>query len=443
MQKIEKRHDGFLYNFLAIADHFLVPNLKVFLQRELFKRVSFNKFADMFQFAITYNCDRLETDLVLYLINNTNRLLECRILQNLGYETLKRLSDNYLYLNRPFMEMRVLDLNEATKKDLYFCEGVCITFAPIRQSQKDDLSREKKTKSLNISKAEMAKRNCETDGIDELRKMQISCSEPTKNEQNSSPIIEKETLEVTEKFQKEAELWTRIQNKKQNMKKPAAIIVNSIMQEENKMSDDFVTLTLTDKFLRQFPKTNSFSTVVYDDKNLRNEISFGDFTPRSAKKMSQKQRKRLSSEENVQEKCIAQEKLAIVKSPWNIVPAPEINSSGITTSINYVSIKQITPNANKFPQNSMEISSTFQNRPLSRHSGLRQIQANERKQRNQYNKMTSKSLNLLQIEETAVNEIREFYNCDYVFDESIDVQLQRPTLDSNFATWNLDDIDNK
>uniref|UniRef100_A0AAG5DB42 BTB domain-containing protein n=1 Tax=Anopheles atroparvus TaxID=41427 RepID=A0AAG5DB42_ANOAO len=82
-------------------------------------------------------------------------------------------------------------------------------------------------------------------------------------------------------------------------------------------------------------------------------------------------------------------------------------------------------------------------RQLSTHSSagekdFNEILADERRQKQYYERVKSKSLVLTQIEERAIEELRAFYNVEQVFDESITIERYRPPqLDDglNFAVW--------
>lgn len=155
-----------------------------------------------------------------------------------------------------------------------------------------------------------------------------------------------------------------------------------------------------------------------------------------SQKLSQKQRKRLSSETqnwraNSSTTFEVNTSPVAVPNAWGVTsssPAtyPEAFNSPPTTG----SITDPTSFANM-----MRGQATTATTTADQDNSFSKILADERRQRENYERMRNKSLVHTQIEESAIAELREFYNVDKIDDETITIERKSTPSNINFSTW--------
>ncbi|GBP96547.1 Inhibitor of Bruton tyrosine kinase [Eumeta japonica] len=116
------------------------------------------------------------------------------------------------------------------------------------------------------------------------------------------------------------------------------------------------------------------------------------------------------------------------QSPVKIMEFDAINSPPTGSSTDPCSFANMIKSAAK-PATSLAATTANANNSFS------QILAEEKRQREYYERIKHKSLALTQIEEQAIADLKEFYNVQNVADEVITIQRKcaQPTI--NFAVW--------
>lgn len=234
----------------------------------------------------------------------------------------------------------------------------------------------------------------------------------------------------------EAKNWSRVVDKKEQKRKQAetALKVNNTLKQEEPPTPELVAMART-PMKEQTPPPLSPGTEPGTSTPLSKSynLDLSSLTPQS-QKLSQKQRKRLSSESKswrANNPPLVEQPSTPVAIPnaWGVTATPSSSFSDAFGSPAVGSSTDPTSFANMM--RGQQAAST----PTEKGQSFSRILADERRQRESYERMRNKSLVHTQIEETAIAELREFYNVDNIDDETITIaRMSRPS-DINFSTW--------
>lgn len=443
--------DSFLYHLMEICDQFLVTRLKNIVEVIMIEKMNARKCADMYEFAIVFNCNLLEKAALDYICQNMGRLLENRCLEHLPIDSLEKLSTHY----RRIFQTTEADLTANIFYGDFLADDVILDFVDdfqIDLFHKNSGAIPKIPKAKKPERLSSDRRNYEKDAINHVKNLSIETSVPIVKKSVDDVIVEAE--ELSKSLKSEAEKWMKVSDRKDIKKK--VILVgpksNELLKNEPKEPDNFTPL----KICSQKPDEliNSPIDESPNEKSAIFNLSLGDFTPQKGTKLSQKQRRRQLSQSDNTPTVNEQLQSPPVKSVWNasieqpqeqsnvwkIKNSPEPNGTNKTQPINITPNKNANQSANASLNESFfspsPSKSSIQSPAVKSSDSFTKIIEDERKQKEYYNKMKSKSLLLTQIEETAICELKKFYNIDNVFDEHIEIERKsniNPTV--NFAHW--------
>lgn len=445
----EQHTDTFLYHLMEICDQFFVTRLKNIIEIIMIEKMNARKCADMFEFAIMFNCTLLEMAALDFICQNMGRLLENRCLDHLHIESLKKISTHY---------RRIFQFNDSDLITNYFYNDVitdemilCFVddfHIDLYYKNSDDTTKSKPKKTERLSSD---KRNYEKDAINHVKNMSLESNAPSAiNIITPVEHIIIESEEISRSIESEAAKWMKVTDKKDIKKKNVLTVVktNELLKNEPKEPDNFTPLKSkkTDESMDK-----SFSSNIDESSSIIFNLSLGDFTPQKGAKLSQRQRRRQLSQSDNSPSINENLQSPSFKSTWKTPDeqTPHSNAWGNKISSNSQDIPKIIA-AKKMPSTSFNDSSCSLSSPspskssamspsVQSNSSFTKILADERKQKDLYNKMKCKSLLLTQIEETAISELKKFYNVDNVFDENIEIERKsnvNPTV--NFAQWTHD-----
>lgn len=451
--------ETFLYNLMQFCDQFFVTRLKNVIELMMIERMTARKCGDMFEFSRVFNCEMLEVCAAEFICQNMARLLENRCLDHLQNESLYRISQIYCEM----FHLSSIDRTLATLIDESITDEAVLQFVDDFQIDlsikmpKDEQKSKTKTKKTDRSIAS-DRRNYEKEAAKLVMDLSIDESPRNRTSQSQEDAFIAEVKQISEAISKEAQKWMIVADKKDTKRKSVtlAIKTNAILKNEGKERDNFTVLRNAVEESSHLDQSLDSSAAniscdsASDRSSLQFHLSLGDFTPIKATKISQKQRKRLLSQG---------ENRVVPLAAWTTTTTPEtpiepINPWKITTSTPMKSQMQSQPidiasKGTKLKANTSSLSESFFSASPSTSAQLKspptkqksngsfsKILEDERKQREYYNKMKSKSLLLTQTEEAAIAELKKFYNIDNVFDEYIVIERYRaiePT--TNFAEW--------
>ncbi|XP_044735447.1 inhibitor of Bruton tyrosine kinase [Chrysoperla carnea] len=389
-----------LCHLIVVADQLFLLRLKEICEVALIKKLTLRNTAQILQFADLYNCEKLKACSMEFICLNLAALLENRSLECLEDSVLEELSTYYWDHNPKLHTRLITPYSDASSDEVV--KSVCDLY-PVNLEHIDDEADRNRAKLNHKKKIR-------------TRKLSQTESPKDKNHNNSisSNISENESEIFTlERFIDKEENginsdWIQVNKTPQQKIIQARLKAIGIMKDEQKLNkpivEEFTTLNTIESINSKSPENKTFK---FDFPELSSSKSNSIFD--SAKsppkydfpkmhKLSQKQRKRLSSEnsmtsltnnlENVTLKGHANgegDTVAEKKNPWkkvDVVPEQNINS-GIL-----------------FPD----------------------IIACEQKKKENLTKMIAKPLILTQIEDRAIEDIKRFYNVENVFEEYLTVQ---------------------
>lgn len=458
----QKYTDSFLYRLMEISDQFFVTRLKNIIEIIMIEKMTAKKCADMYEFATIFNCNLLEAACLDYICQNMGRLLENRCIEHLQIESVDKISEHY----RQVFQITDMDYASNTVFDYDICDKDVMSFVNdfhVDLYEKNEIAKPSKAKKTERLSSD--RRNYEKEAINSVKKLLIEETNPVnKTRKSSNDGIVAEAEDIAKSHTNEATKWMKVSDKKDVKKKIviAGLKSNELLRNEPKDQEKFIPLKLgnqksVDELDKSLNSTASSITIESpNEKSSSFNLSLGDFTPLKSAKLSQKQRRRqLSQSETTPIKDSIQSPTN--KSVWNTPTSPpeqlnvwKVNSipeTSTSTKSQPIAIAGSSSTNTSFSTSASLNESFFSPSPSKVASSpslttskssdsFTKIIKDERKQKEYYNKMKSKSLVLTQIEETAICELNKFYNVDNVFDEHIEIERKSnitPTV--NFTKW--------
>ncbi|KAL1502111.1 hypothetical protein ABEB36_007304 [Hypothenemus hampei] len=348
------------FQIIILADEFFVTRLKEQCEHILSNLLTIKNAVQLLTFADMYNAHNLKENCFEFIHQNITSFLEMRLLDDLEPEVLKELSEFY-QIHR-HLDCRIITPYSIAASDEEIIK--ISTLCPVDIMEK----REKKDRSKTKKRSRTHKTS------------EQNLSRSMEKEQDSSVIHLNESINIVEQEKETNPKTDRLKS---------ILIANEFGQRNDEIEMDNFTIlnrksdceSLSSSFVDsfEFPLLNSPPKQTSDYQNVRMRRSEPKI---KSVKISQKQRKRLSSESNniISSSPVIQES---PKNPWKI---PEDWNSSIDSG---------------------------------QQDNIEAIISSEKKQKENLIKITSKQLVYTQIEDKAIEELRKFYNADNVEDEII------------------------
>ncbi|KAH8253689.1 hypothetical protein KR032_006546 [Drosophila birchii] len=420
--------ETFLYNMITICDQYFIESLQNVCELLILDKISIRKCGEMLEFAAMYNCKLLQKGCMDFICQNLARVLCYRSIEQCDGETLKCLNEHYRKMfSKVFDYRQITPFSEAIEDELLlsFVDD-CEVDLDFRMDAESQLKQAAKHKQKDLRKQD-ARHHYEKQAISSMMRS-ISISEAA--EVPASP---------KESAYNEAKNWSRVVDKKEQKRKQAetALKVNNTLKQEEPPTPVLVPMERT-PVKEQTPPPVSPGTEPGTSTPLNKSynLDLSSLTPQS-QKLSQKQRKRLSSES----KSWRANNTPLVEQSSTPVAIP--NAWGVTaTASSSFNDAFDSPAATGSSTDPTSFANMMRGQqaaagtiPNEKGQSFSRILADERRQRESYERMRNKSLVHTQIEETAIAELREFYNVDNIDDETITIaRVSRPS-DINFSTW--------
>ncbi|XP_018574334.1 inhibitor of Bruton tyrosine kinase [Anoplophora glabripennis] len=360
-----------LFKILILADQLFVIRLKEQCESLLTNLLTLKNAVQLLSFADSYNAKKLKHCCMKFITLNITAFLELRSLEELDDELLIELSEFY------FQNTKKLSCRFITPYSVAPLDEEIISLTSLHNfSLKDEVEQKVLVKSSQKRKS---------------RAHKISLSE--KNKSLDNDII---SLDNLIQFPDIPEVISESKKDSKNM--PDRVKAITLASEKIKGEDiepQFTKLSSNKNYSssslsRSFNEENDFPEL--NSPPLYSNNSFYHKTPpqkidskHKIIRLSQKQRKRLSSESN---NNIGPSTPESPKNPWKIIP--DISSSPISA-------------------------------PDTK-STITDIIYHEKRQKENLVKITTKLLTYTQIEDRAIDELHKFYNCDDVTDEIITIE---------------------
>ncbi|XP_029709286.1 inhibitor of Bruton tyrosine kinase [Aedes albopictus] len=466
-QKIrdQKYSENFLFNMVVICDQFFINELKSLFEATIADRINLKNVGELLEYAFQYNCEVLKNLCMQFISVNLAKVLELRSLDCLEPPVLAQIDQFYKEFYQLAAYRTITPSADAVSDEdmVLFVEDFHVDLS----AKVNEVHTKSKTPKGKITpkstKMQQEKRNYEKEAMSYIRDLSFEEIPVKKTEERkiSNGMNGQEPV-----LDKEIKSWQKVEEKKDPRKKslPVALKANEIVRNESKVTENFSNLrTLLEKGTS--PVKDLPSPVTPDKKDEGYDSGYSsarvttfnlsDFAIQKPK-LSQKQRKRLSSTSEKPKELIPVPSPEITPAnPWKnlnnsaadmfksepiLIPSPRGNrkiSNGSyepassLTNITSLSKGTLPGSSPKITTAAAAESSKTQQKEFSK------ILEDERRQKQYYEKIKSKSLIHTQIEERAIEELRQFYNVDSVFDENITVERYRPRSDTavNFAVW--------
>ena len=451
----QQYRETFLYNMIVFCDQFFIERLRKVCEILLLDKISIRKCGDMLDFAHMYNCELMKNGCLDFICQNLSRVLLQKSLHNCDPDALKCLNQYYRQIFKEVFDYRMITPDsEAVDDDclLSFVEDFQIDLNYRMDEEQQMIYRTTQKCKAKENKTKLSSQKYEREAITSMMET-LNVSESTEKirriSERSKAVQEAE--EVAQKLQNEAKSWMKVVDKKEHKKKVSldlAAKTNEIIKEEALgASTSFVTLNKTTEPIAmgkaKTPEKEMEEIAGPSTPKLYN-INLADLTTTPREKMSQKQRKRLSSESSSAATNWRQTNFVETK-PITMPQTP--NAWGIVNQTSAANIEFDLPatgsladpssfaNMMKANMKSNAGSDSSANAKPNSSNSFSQILAEEKRQREYYERTKHKSLALTQIEEQAIAELREFYNVDNITDEVITIQRISLPATVNFAIW--------
>lgn len=261
------------------------------------------------------------------------------------------------------------------------------------------------------------------------KEMEIEES-PSKMEKNLAAILSDDSQRVLLELQeKNKSIWTKVAPEKKpelkRMQVVGALNANEVLRNEEKMTENFSNLKLalnggTAAEAEAAALTTPQLSAEASPSQFNSPISFGDFfSPPSTGlgRMSQKQRKQRHSSNRQSESEGGGSDYTAPPAPESVWNVPANNSTLLTTP-------------------PPDFGDTRKQRQPKKMINFDAILVEEKREREYFHKLKTKSLTLTQLEEAAMAELLAFYNADKVFDETIVIERKvRQQVSQSFSNW--------
>ncbi|EDW02415.1 GH21979 [Drosophila grimshawi] len=429
--------ETFLYNMITLCDQYFIESLQNVCESLILDKISIRKCGEMLDFAVMYNCKLLQQGCLDFICQNLARVLSYRSIEQCEAGTLKHLNEHYRKMFQSVFDYRqITPFSEAIEDELLFSfvDG-CEVDLDYRMGADAKLKEAAKHKQKELHNKQDA-RHYEQQAISSMMRS-ISISEPSVDPataaQGSSP--------------NEAKNWSRVVDKKEQKRKLAetALKVNNVLKQEEQPSPElnvlsprsFTERTPIKETTPPLPPTSPTECSTPLSKSYNLDLS--NLVPQS-QKLSQKQRKRLSSEShswraNNSAPLELNSTPLVVPNAWGVTAhsSPTTYAEPFSSPPATGSISDPTSFANMMRGQTQAQATTAISADQA--NSFSKILADERRQRESYERMRNKSLVHTQIEETAIAELREFYNVDNIDDETVTIERKSRPSNMNFSTW--------
>ncbi|XP_055921882.1 inhibitor of Bruton tyrosine kinase [Eupeodes corollae] len=418
----QNHSETFLYNMVVYCDQFFIDHLRKVCEVLLLEKINIRKCGEMLDFACLYNCNVLKTGCLNFICQNLYRVLSQRSLESCEPEALNFINAHYRQMFKEVFDYRMITPDSEAVSDeilLSFVDDFEVDL-DYRMEEGDTIKTQTKLKQKE-NKFWRSTRQHEQDAINSMKEMSLQDSRKDSVSEKSKVIQEAD--EVSAKIHDEYKSWLKVADKRDVKKKTvvpvaaAAVNANEVLKVEPKPREALVALS--PRVEKVIPEEETTPTKEFN-------INLAEFTPIRADKLSQKQRKRLSSDTTMPLTPSKPVEVPQARpNAWGISSPPDLDSSSFMNSPSSLTKESPTKPA----------TTTSGPSPSTSRTSFSKILEDEKKQREYIDRMRNKSLVLTQIEETAITELRHFYNVDNAADEIITIERKKRPVTMNFAIW--------
>ncbi|XP_046673434.1 inhibitor of Bruton tyrosine kinase isoform X1 [Homalodisca vitripennis] len=424
---IESQDVDYISSVLVVADQLFITRLKQICEVALSGNISLRNAAYLLQLAITYNADQLKCCCMQFISLNLAAVLETRILDILDNSTLEELSRYYRNMI-PAMCKRIITpfTTDVSEDDIVDIANSCgVTWLDSEELTNDDeliITKLNKSNPTPTGGKKKVFRNRKSSESQRKRIESVSsnsdldCSLDTSSEK----VVFEDLVELDQKNKKEE--WVTVDKAQKTVQnRLKALVTAAHIQPTQEAYIRLVPPSLNSSIApstspsinphpviqdnRQFPELSSTPPKMGSSP----KSSYIEIKRSPAVKLSQKQRKKLLADGGMKEPEPEPEP---VRTPWATI------NNNIDCSLADIM------------RSARTVGSPPTRGPDQGFVKFADIMAEEIQQRDNLCKMKSKSLQLTQIEDKAMEELRVFYNAAHIYEERITVER---VLSANIA----------
>ncbi|XP_074037168.1 inhibitor of Bruton tyrosine kinase isoform X2 [Leptinotarsa decemlineata] len=346
-----------LFKILILADQLFVTRLKDQCERLLSDNLTLRNVIQILAFAHVYNAEKLKVCCMKFMVLNMTPLLESRALDELEEELLKELSEFYFQEKREVWCRVITPYSTAVLDEVVLTVGVNY---PVSMTDEKTRSHKVSEKNLSVSFDNDVPLDSIIQFPDEPEALPKNNSLPDlpsrlKSINQASEIVKSETIEIQ---------YTKLGSDR----------------SRNSMELSF---SFTES--SSFPDLNSPPLHSNSSFQAKSPTQKGAFKHKMVK-ISQKERKRLSSGSNNDTSNDSASITVTPKNPWKTIP--DASSPATSTELKHIG----------------------------------DIISDEKKQKENLVKLTTKSLVCTQLEDKAIDDLHKFYNTENLEDEIIVIE---------------------
>lgn len=373
-------------NLLVVSDQLFVLRLKEICECTLSTFLTLKNVVQMLSFSSLYNAEQLKIYCMEFICTNLAAILELRSLEFVNEELLHDLAEFYCKYN-PIMQQRIITpYSYAPTDEVVSAAGTTYQILLEDSDNENDIkstpkSQKKRSRSRKSTSLDPNHKRGYTisDSIDEFNEFSTHSENSRTTNKTESPLqIEHNSTSEDGQFNK---VQTRLRAIAFAQEK---INCDNVVTEYTKLplKSGNIEISLTD-----FPKLENRNSTGSYSKSPNKPEKFE--VKHKMTKLSQKQRKRLSSE----------------------------------SSLN--AVEPCSPILSESPKNPWKICTEFTNvSPIgspSTPATMDSIIIDEKRQKENFVKMKTKLLVHTQMEDKAIEDLQKFYNVDSVFDEIVSI----------------------
>ncbi|XP_052864341.1 inhibitor of Bruton tyrosine kinase-like, partial [Anopheles cruzii] len=461
-----------LQHMLRVCDQLFVEDLKRLLETLLVEKVNLYNMACTLRFACQFNCELVKGACLQMISTNLDRLLEGHLLESLAPNILEQIGTFYRKHYNLDSYRTITPFSDAIDDEEL--DQLVHEFHVQLEEKPLDARAKKGRPTAKVSRSQQQKLSLEKEAMDYLQRLSLEEESVANERKIAAAAAAASTATNTSKGRvPEADgtkSWHKVTTVTADAKRKsalsAALRANEMMKAEAQhptgSGESFSNLrtVLQHSSPTSAPVLGGSPDEGYETAApagatppgaIVSPISLADFGLQKGK-LSQKQRKRLSSvTETVavvpsgatdSNSNTEDQQLPTVSNPWKTITAPSVASFDAIQSAEAAGGGLLPTEASNVARRqrqrqSSNGSGTGGPRLSSGEQDFTEILADERRQKQYYEKQRLKSLTETQLEEQAIEELKAFYNVEQVHDEHITIERYRPPLTATpkVAVW--------
>lgn len=453
--------DANLYELIMVCDQMLLLRALDCFEELLLNRLTLKKCLEMMQFALDLHLPHMEKHCEQFMYSNACRLLDRRLLDGASEEILMKVTEFGEKQAEPCYQRRyevqhVLAVGLLTVSQVEeFVDNFTVDLTAI----------------VDVEPAETPRKSEKTTGRSTALKLQTAnqfsgddlSAARAKSHTPETPKIVRQAKRIADELSADFARWFKVSSVKQSQqaaalskasRTPPAANANAVLAQEPKPDNVFVRLRRT---------TNTDGEHIDDDgqpideqaddkdnddgtpERRRRTVSLGMFTPtvkskRRSQRAAREEAAAAAAAAEIEAATVSPDTSPVVENAW----ALRMSSPATAAAANVTTTpKKEEPAGSFFAAIKSDHVNTGLATPKEKKSAnktngiaLKSIQKEEQRDKDNFNRMLNKPLWMTQTEETALIELRKFYNVENVFDERINVErvAANPTTRSH-AVW--------